>query len=370
MPNVHISRVPGLEPQLVQHLAAAGFGSSKEVLLSSIVDIMELLNLTQAQAVQLQRTVATHICPAWTSALALKHAQQVALSTMLPTLDACMRRGLPAGGITELVGPAGVGKSQMCFQLSLLCASPTSCGGLGATVLYIDTERKFSSSRFAEMAHMRFPQQLSDTAALDATMSRVIIITPRNSEELMHCLDTLEAGIIQHHASLVLVDSIASLARTEYYGSRETSGSGRHSIMDRQEMLGSVAAKLKYLAESFRIPVVVTNQVTTRMTGQVAAHSFQQQQQQPDGAGGGGYVTAALGTKWAHCVNLRIILERLADKRYLKVAKSAATANVALEYLITPMGMEEVVGADIPAELDTSDVLAMPIANEVDYHMG
>lgn len=47
----------------------------------------------------------------------------------------------------EQVGPAGIGKSQMCFQLALLCAAPSEVGGLEAATMYVDTEHKFSPQR-------------------------------------------------------------------------------------------------------------------------------------------------------------------------------------------------------------------------------
>eukprot|EP00955_Chlamydomonas_euryale_P013661 147003-Chlamydomonas_euryale.AAC.2 len=71
---------------------------------------------------------------------------------------------------------------------------------------------------------------------------------------------TLEAGVIQHSACLVIVDSVAALARADFGGAASELGGGGGSIMERQEMLGSVAGRLKQLAEAFRIPVVVTNQ--------------------------------------------------------------------------------------------------------------
>jgi hypothetical protein len=52
-------------------------------------------------------------------------------------LDAALRVGLPPGAITELVGPAGVGKSQMAMGLALSAALPRELQGLGATVMYI-----------------------------------------------------------------------------------------------------------------------------------------------------------------------------------------------------------------------------------------
>lgn len=63
-----------------------------------------------------------------------------------------MKNGLPPSSLIEFVGPAGVGKSQMCFQLSLIVAAPIEVGGLASGVIYIDTENKFSSQRIAEIA--------------------------------------------------------------------------------------------------------------------------------------------------------------------------------------------------------------------------
>ena len=57
------------------------------------------------------------------------------------------------------------------------------------------------------------------------------------------------------------------------------------------------ASRLKYLAEAFRIPILVTNQVTTYI-GDGGS-----------GGGSGGHLTAALGTLWAHAVNTRLVLE-------------------------------------------------------------
>ena len=61
-----------------------------------------------------------------------------------------------------------------------------------------------------------------------------------------------EYQIIGLHVGLVLLDSVAALVRTGY---------GHQQLVERQEMLGLQAAALKYLAQTFSIPVVVTNQV-------------------------------------------------------------------------------------------------------------
>ncbi|KAG5187685.1 hypothetical protein JKP88DRAFT_178734 [Tribonema minus] len=61
--------------------------------------------------------------------------------------------------ITELVGAAGVGKTQLCLSLAAQCCLPQHYGGLGATAgaVVIDTERKFSAQRLQEVAKNRVP---------------------------------------------------------------------------------------------------------------------------------------------------------------------------------------------------------------------
>ena len=66
-------------------------------------------------------------------------------------------------------------------------------------------------------------------------------------------LQGMEAAVAQHHAGVVVVDSIAALMRAEF--------GAKGQVVERQELLGSQASVLKHLAESFRLPVVVTNQV-------------------------------------------------------------------------------------------------------------
>ena len=101
------------------------------------------------------------------------------------------------------------------------------------------------------------------------------------------------------------VDSVAALARAQF---------GRGQLTQRQELLGQIASALKQLSERLGMAAFVTNQVTTRWGGKRAGHEGLKED--GDGAGGGGgvdadagSVTAALGTKWAHCVNTRLVLE-------------------------------------------------------------
>ena len=47
----------------------------------------------------------------------------------------------------KIAGPPGCGKTQFCLMLSVVATLPSSLGGLGRQVAYIDTEVAFTAER-------------------------------------------------------------------------------------------------------------------------------------------------------------------------------------------------------------------------------
>jgi RAD51-like protein 1 len=68
-------------------------------------------------------------------------------------LDQALRGGIRVGTVTELVGRAGVGKTQLAFQLCVMAAK------YNQGTMYIDTEKKLTLQRLREMSQERFQQQ-------------------------------------------------------------------------------------------------------------------------------------------------------------------------------------------------------------------
>eukprot|EP00798_Chlamydomonas_sp_ICE-L_P006745 gene6745-3418_t len=227
------------------------------------------------------------------------------------------------------------------------------------------------------MARARFPGHfgVGQKEALDSLLGRVLLIIPSSTEELLQCVHSLEAGIIESNARLVsleagiieskarlvVVDSVAAVARADF------GGAGWQNTANRNKALGQLAAQLKHLAETFRIPVIVTNQLVFELVLVLVLERLQQQQQGQSKSKG--TLTAALGTMWAHNVNVRLILERSGEHRYLRVAKSPASANIALQYEITSKGVEEVEGALVPP-LPPQSLINYAITNDMDFAMG
>jgi RAD51-like protein 1 len=274
----------GLPPRLLQRLHDRNLRTAKDLFSLTLLDLVELLDLPYEVVEGILRDVAAKVAPTPVTALDLWHRRSAAshLRTALPPLDAALHGGLPSGSVTEIVGPAGAGKTQFCLAMCV-----TACLDAAAEegrALYLDTERKFSPMRLAEIASKRFPDAFSRDEATTALLTRVLVIAPDSSAELLHVLESLEATIIDHHVKLIIIDSVAALARAEHAAG---------GIAERQRNLGQQASRLKYLAESFGIPVLVTNQVTTQMGGS---------------GGEGRGLTAALGVVWAHAVNTRLVL--------------------------------------------------------------
>lgn len=107
----------------------------------------------------------------------------------------------------------------------------------------------------------------------------------------MGVLQNLSTELQKRSVALIVIDSIAMLARIEMT---------QYDIPKRQRMLAQQAGLLKRAAEQFNLTVVTTNQVTA-------------------GFGDGTGQRAALGVLWSHCVNSRLVLEQQHGIRCIRV---------------------------------------------------
>ena len=85
--------------------------------------------------------------------------------TGLPVLDHALRGGLRVGTITELVGRAGTGKTQLAMQLCVMAARYSQ------GCIYIDTEKKLSLPRLREIAEQRQREAVAITTTDNDTIT-------------------------------------------------------------------------------------------------------------------------------------------------------------------------------------------------------
>ncbi|KAG2371373.1 DNA repair protein [Vigna angularis] len=273
----------GLPKSIANIFTARNIITAKDALSHTEFELMELLDVGKEEV---------------TSAMA--HVSEVALLLLeqrvrnetlaghLPTrlkgLDDALCGGIPFGVLTELVGPAGIGKTQFCLKLSLLASLPASCGGLDGRVIYIDIESKFRSKRLIEIGINSFPEIFHKKGMAQEMAGRILILRPTSLSEFAE----------------------------------------------------------RSLAEFSRIPVVLTNQVRSQSGDESRIYSFQAQSRsiiKDNPATYDSHLVAALGINWAHAVTIRLVLEARSGQRFIKLAKSPISPPLAFPFKITSSGV-------------------------------
>ncbi|KAL3829151.1 hypothetical protein ACJIZ3_017953 [Penstemon smallii] len=271
MANKLISEM-GLPKSTAHVFAARNIITAKDALSLSEFELMELLDVGLEEVTRAVAHISEFACPPYQTALSVleQRIQNENMAGHLPTrlkgLDAALCGGIPFGVVTELVGPAGIGKTQFCLKLALLASLPTSYGGLGAHVIYVDVESKFSSRRMIEMGINSIPEIFQKEGLAQEMAGRILVLRPASLSEFTESLQQIKVSLLQHHVKLLIVDSMAALASGEY-------GPGP----PRQHPLGWHISFIKSLAEFCRIPVVVTNQVRSQVHDDASRYLFQVQ---------------------------------------------------------------------------------------------
>ncbi|CAI9721343.1 repair RAD51 homolog 2-like [Octopus vulgaris] len=316
----------------VKRLQQQNLRTCKDVLSRSTLELFKIIGKSQSSVEELIRNVSLLCAPKACTAAQLLQKRKLKtntcpfFATSLPDLDKVLHGGIPIGSITELAGPAGCGKTQFCMMLSLLSTLPTEMCGMAGRVIYIDTESTFSASRLVEMARNKYPDYFNDEDRLKNLTENVLVDFHSTCDSLVNRFQELEMDIISQKVKLLIVDSIASLVRKEFGGHLE------YNMAERTNFLTKTAAILKNISESFQIPVVVTNQITTRLA--TTSKDFQTCN------AGNAYATVALGNTWSHSVNTRLIIEYVDSVlRQVMVAKSPIAPFTSFYYTIQSAGI-------------------------------
>ncbi|XP_022635385.1 DNA repair protein RAD51 homolog 2 isoform X3 [Vigna radiata var. radiata] len=307
----------GLPKSIANIFTARNIITAKDALSHTEFELMELLDVGKEEVTSAMAHVSEVVCPPCQTALLLleQRVRNETLAGHLPTrlkgLDEALCGGIPFGVLTELVGPAGIGKTQFCLKLSLLASLPASCGGLDGRVIYIDIESKFRSKRLIEIGINSFPEIFLKKGMAQEMAGRIMILRPTSLSEFAESLYQIKVSLLQKQVKLLIIDSMAAL------------------------VLGS-------LAEFSRIPVVLTNQVRSQSGDESRIYSFQAQSRsiiKDNPATYDSHLVAALGINWAHAVTIRLVLEARSGQRFIKLAKSPISPPLAFPFKITSSGV-------------------------------
>ncbi|ONK67851.1 uncharacterized protein A4U43_C05F4440 [Asparagus officinalis] len=271
-------------PQSIANIfAARNILTAKDALSLPEIDLMSLLDVGLKEVNLAIARISEVACPPYQTAFSLmedrvrKEAFGGHLSTSLVGLDNVLCGGIPFGVLTELVGPSGIGKTQMA--------------------------------------------------------GRIVVLRPTSLSEFTESLHQMKLKLLQHEVKLLVIDSMAALALL-------TGENERSMGTSRQSSLRLPLPFLKSLAEFSRIPIVVTNQVRSQSGDGSFHYSFQGQNSDfRISERLESHLTAALGIQWAHAVTIRLVFEAHSGQRFIKVAKSPISPPLAFPFIVSSSGI-------------------------------
>jgi RecA/RadA recombinase len=235
------------------------------------------------------------------TALDVMKTPETRISTGVRSIDNILKGGIKIGSITELYGKAGTGKSQFCFQMSVIATD------LGK-VIYIDTERGFSPSRLSDIS-TRFEKDPS------TVLSKILVFRPDSINGLRASIRSARELARKGEVSLVVVDSLLSIFRSEYVG--------LEMLAERQRQLSLVLKILREIS-NMGTTVMFTNHVIGRIS-----ESFED-------LAAGGYIVG-------HFPDLVLWIRKgSGSTRILKIVDSSELPEAEAVFVITKGGLEDI----------------------------
>jgi DNA repair protein RadA len=180
------------------------------------------------------------------------------LKTNSSALDELLGGGVETQSITEFYGEFGSGKTQVAHQLAVNAQLPPEEGGLGGSVIMIDTENTFRPERIAQMVKglkngedLDPEEFLRNIHVARAYNSNHQILLVESASELAEKMRDSDRPV-----KLIIVDSLTAHFRSEYVG--------RGTLADRQQKLNKHMHDLMRFGDINNAAIVVTNQVQAK----------------------------------------------------------------------------------------------------------
>ncbi|KAI8064536.1 P-loop containing nucleoside triphosphate hydrolase protein [Gongronella butleri] len=230
-----------------------------ELVVKAAGELSRLLKIDEGKAVQLREAACHQVYPWRTHITTLSDLPTTRFVSLHdPKLDSMLTGGVPLGSITEIVGESSSGKTQLCMQMCFTVQKPRRLGGLGGEAVYIHNEGKFSSTRCAQLASWYGGVY---GVAPEALTSKIHVKRTTTTDQLFALLAYQVPLLLEKHADIkvVIVDSLGAAYRGGGGGGTETGGTGRH--YDNMAELCDIGLRLKRLAHTHQVAVVVVNQV-------------------------------------------------------------------------------------------------------------
>lgn len=115
----------------------------------------------------------------------------------------------------EVNGEAGTGKTNLCLEVAVKCALAPENGGLGETVLFISTVKKFSERRLLQLLQ-NFSAGTGKEKAVRRVIDRIKTLHLNFDEFDRFFSCDVEEYLEKHQIKMVVIDSFAGLVDVEF----------------------------------------------------------------------------------------------------------------------------------------------------------
>ncbi len=257
MKIIELEDIPGVGPETARKLREAGYSTVEAVAVASPSELANVGGITEGSAVKIIQAARklANIGGFESGDKVLERRKSVKkITTGSRDLDELLGGGIETQSITEFFGEFGSGKTQICHQLAVNVQLPEDEGGLGGSVIVIDTENTFRPERILQMAEAKGldgNEVLKNIYVAQAYNSNHQMLLVDNAKELAEKLKKDGRPV-----RLIIVDSLMSHFRAEYVG--------RGTLADRQQKLNRHLHDLMKFGELYNAAIVVTNQVMAR----------------------------------------------------------------------------------------------------------
>ncbi|CAH2354629.1 DNA repair protein Rad51p [[Candida] railenensis] len=244
----------GITPGDIKKLKSEGYHTIESIAYTPKRALLTIKGISDGKADKISMEAARMVPMGFTTASEFhtRRSELICVTTGSKQLDTLLGGGIETGSITEVFGEFRTGKSQLCHTLAVTCQLPIDMGGGEGKCLFIDTEGTFRPIRLVSIAQ-RYGLNPDDC------LDNVAYARAYNAEHQLQLLHQAAAMMSESRFSLLIVDSIMSLYRTDY--------SGRGELSARQTHVAKYMRMLQRLADEFGIAVVITNQVVAQVDG-------------------------------------------------------------------------------------------------------
>ncbi len=249
--TISIEDIPGVGKTIASKLENIGYTDPMVIAVTAPAELASIAEIGEGQAAKIINAVRQMMDIGFETADKIldRRANISKIKTNCKTIDDLLGGGVETQAITESYGAFGSGKTQIGFQLAVNAQLPKDQGGLGGSVLWIDSEQTFRPERIAQIAKglKLDPEKI---------LKNVYVARAFNSEHQVLLIEKAPEMIEKNNIKLIVIDSLTSHFRADFVG--------RGELADRQQKLNRHLHQLQRLADAYNLAVYVTNQVMSR----------------------------------------------------------------------------------------------------------